>query len=514
MTLSSITDSYGTPHLLASLLFFICVWYILVLSKKRSTADDGAYRPLPKVDIGAIPFIIKLIGSTGPEFITKIARELDAYIYEPPLSTPNRPCVFIGDHTLARMILDNHKNEKPHRSYSYFDTLANGATFFAHNGHRANHVRKATAATFSPKNMNRMNGIIEKVLEKWIEERLEPLYVQSGTPIDVDTEMVVITTDVIFQAAFDYSLSLEERTEFSSSINSALEVYMPTSAKLGLRTLLKKIPILSWAFSDVRKAFRGSKKCLDMCQKIIAEYRHQKSPNTNTLIHFIVTDEEYESDQERSRDLVLYIFAGFETTAHAIAWTFVELAKKTKEQDKLRKALMACHSREEARHCKQLKNVTKETLRLHTPAALGSVRQLEQDLCYKPSSSVLTRGNKGQKDEESKPFMFRKGTTTFMPFYLILRNHFIFQEPDEYLPGRWDDATDDMLKAFLPFAAGRRNCQGQALANSEMLIILEQLVTRYEFCLLDEGRSHYMVTLKVAGSKLIVKKVQQETQRL
>jgi len=409
------------------------------------------------------------------------------------------------------MILDNQKNVKPHRAYSSFDTLSGGVNFFAHDGHRANHVRKATAATFSPKNMNRMDGIIEKVLEKWIEERLEPLYVQSGTPIDVDSEMVVVTTDVIFQAAFDYSLSLEERKDFASSIRSALKVYFPSSAQIGLNGVLKKIPVLSSVFSDVRKASRGSKKCLDMCHKIIAEYRRQKSPNTNTLIHFIVTDEDYKSDQERARDLVIYIFAGFETTAHAIAWTLVELAKKTKEQDKLRKALMTCQSREEARHCSQLKNVTRETLRLHAPAALGSARQLEQDLEYEPSTNTLTpRGaSAGLQDEEpKKPFLFRKGTVAFIPFYLVMRNHFIFHEPDEFLPGRWDDASDDMLKAFLPFAAGRRNCQGQALANSEMAVILDRLISKYEFCLLDEGLADYMVTLKVVGSKLIVKRIQ------
>jgi cytochrome P450 len=60
------------------------------------------------------------------------------------------------------------------------------------------HVRKSTASAFSIQKIKRMSdNIIETIMETWVAERFEALYVQPNHPIDIDREMVLITTDVI-----------------------------------------------------------------------------------------------------------------------------------------------------------------------------------------------------------------------------------------------------------------------------------------------------------------------------
>jgi cytochrome P450 len=57
--------------------------------------------------------------------------------------------------------------------------------------------------------------------------------------------------------------------------------------------------------------------------------------------------------------------------------------------------------------------------------------------------------------------------------------------------------SEASLKAFLPFSVGSRNCPGQALAQSEMTIVLARLISGYEFTV--------EVSLRPIGAKLRVK---------
>jgi cytochrome P450 len=61
-----------------------------------------------------------------------------------------------------------------------------------------------------------------------------------------------------------------------------------------------------------------------------------------------------------------------------------------------------------------------------------------------------------------------------------------------------------MLKAYLPFAAGKRNCQGMALAYLELHYIIARLTSRYKFTIENDGHPSYLVTLRPEGYTIIV----------
>jgi cytochrome P450 len=328
-----------------------------------------------------------------------------------------------------------------------------------------------------------MSDIIETILEKWVAERLEPLYVKPKNPIDMDREMVLLTTDVVFQVALDYKLSTEERNFFAGCMTCAMEEFFVTS------NILKETDLTAWIFPEVREARRAVKGMVKVCTQVIDVYRKNPNPDTSTLIHMLVNDQNYESDEQRISDMISIIFGGFDTTAHTISWTLLELARIPEEQTKLQSALSKCPSKEERRQCQELKNVIREILRLYTPAALGSVRSPEKDV-FLPDKKVITAGS-----------------ICIMPFYLILRNGNYFQDPDSFVPSRWENPSSESLRAFFPFALGMRNCPGQALAHNEMTIILSRLLTEYKFSVAEEGITEYLVTLKSTGTKLWVKPI-------
>jgi cytochrome P450 len=95
-----------------------------------------------------------------------------------------------------------------------------------------------------------------------------------------------------------------------------------------------------------------------------------------------------------------------------------------------------------------------------------------------------------------------------MPFYVLMRNHNIFQNPDSFNPSRWERPTDQMLRAYLPFAAGKRNCQGQALATMELNSVVARVVRAYKLEVVEEGAPYYMIALSPKGSKILVSKIE------
>ena len=88
---------------------------------------------------------------------------------------------------------------------------------------------------------------------------------------------------------------------------------------------------------------------------------------------------------------------------------------------------------------------------------------------------------------------------------LLSRNEKYFLNPDEFLPERWDDASDDADAAVMPFLVGKRNCIGQSLAMIEIHCVIARLCSEFHFIVEDEGVPTYTVTRKPLGLRLRVK---------
>ena len=460
-------------------------WYFLSRStEKREEPDDDSDFPMVRNGMSGLEFARNALGKEGPALLLDLAREMGTFIFRTPGSTSGAKfkVYVVGDPPAARTILKNSKNGKSVPWYKPFDDISTGESFFGHNGKRAMHVRKSTAPAFSVQNVKRKSDIIETIMKKWVTERLEPFYVKPFTPIDVDQEMVTLTTDILFQVGFGYKLSEEDNDLFVSRMECAMNEF---ALKLNV---WKNIKLTAWMFPGIRKGRRAANEMIKLCTKVLEAYRKNPSPDPNTLIHMMANDPDYDSDEERCRDMVIIAFGGFATSAHTIAWTLLELARNPEEQDQLRSALSNFSSKEETRQCQELKNVIKEILRLQTPTALGVVRTMEKD--------VRLPGNK----------VIAAGSICMMPFYLIQRNGNYFDNPDSFMPSRWNNMSEESLKAFMPFALGGRSCPGQALAHEEITIILSRLLTKYEFSVSEEGKSENWITYKTIGTKLWIKK--------
>ena len=350
-------------------------------------------------------------------------------------------------------------------------------------------------AAFSNKNVKRMVDTIDIIMDCWIEQTLRTPIVSHGKGVDILDEMCKITANVITEAAFDYQLSDDEHIAFLNNLRTCWDEFFVQANG----NILRNIPYLRVLSPGVRRGKRAAAKLYQQCEIMMIAYRTKVAKNgpsvrqPHKLIDIIMNDTEYENDKERVRDMVAYVIAGFDTTANTLSFALLELARHPQEQIKLRTALRKYDTEEDARSCTELKYVIRETLRLRPAVALGVVRLLRNDV----KISV-------QNGDENKvhDMILPSGSVTLPCTFAIQRDAKVFDNPDEFMPSRWEDPSEEMSKSMVVFALGRRNCQGQALAYAEMTDILLKLCRDYEISVVDEGRAANVALYKPLGTIL------------
>jgi cytochrome P450 len=117
-----------------------------------------------------------------------------------------------------------------------------------------------------------------------------------------------------------------------------------------------------------------------------------------------------------------------------------------------------------------LRCVIKESLRLLPPVPITS-RIISEDI-------------------KIGDYELLKGNTVLIFIYMIHRDERYFPEPEKFNPDRFStvyrDNDENKSKHYsdplfyIPFSWGRRNCIGQRFAQQEMLIILINLIRKFE----------------------------------
>jgi cytochrome P450 len=168
------------------------------------------------------------------------------------------------------------------------------------------------------------------------------------------------------------------------------------------------------------------------------------------------------------RDQILTVFfAGHETSATSLSWIHYLLSQHPDVRAKLRgevdrvlgKRLPTMHDLDELRYTEQVIN---ETLRLYSPIHSISRVALEDD----------TLGG----------YTVPAGATIYVSLYATHRLPELWPNPERFDPERFtpDKIAERPRFAFIPFAAGHRNCIGGSAAIVELKLAVACLAQRYE----------------------------------
>ena len=212
--------------------------------------------------------------------------------------------------------------------------------------------------------------------------------------------------------------------------------------------------------------------CIDRRLKALQEERDQPD-----LLNILL---DAENDGAISRDdlkaqLITFIFAGYDTTAHTLTFMLYEIAiDKQLQADIAAEVTRALSERQDFpldpsivnNHLPLLDCAWLETLRKHPAAASGPARVVG------PEPIVVGDG-----------LEIPAGVNINIPPYGLHRNTEYWSDPEVFDCSRWTakerTKRGDTL-SFIPFSAGARSCLGSRLARLEALSAMASLFRRFE----------------------------------
>lgn len=179
------------------------------------------------------------------------------------------------------------------------------------------------------------------------------------------------------------------------------------------------------------------------------------------LVRASAADAQGLQDEELRDQLMTLVAAGHETTATAMAWSLLELARHQSIQDRCADEIAA------GADLPYLGAVLKEALRLH-PVVPIVMRTLQEPATV------------GGRD-------YPRGVTVSPAIVLAHQNPESYPEPTTFDPERFlGDAPTPTT--WLPFGGGARRCIGASFALMEGEVILRQVLERYRLEPVGSGR--------------------------
>jgi len=158
-------------------------------------------------------------------------------------------------------------------------------------------------------------------------------------------------------------------------------------------------------------------------------------------------------------------FAGHETSATGLCWIHWALSNHPAVRAKLNAEVATLGGRiptaADVHNLQYTQQVIEESLRLHSPIHAISRVAME--------------------DNTVGGFFIPKGQTVVISMYAIHRQDRLYPDAERFDPDRF--APDEVARrhrfAYLPFAAGHRNCIGAAQAMIELKLIVARIAQRY-----------------------------------
>lgn len=346
--------------------------------------------------------------------------------------------------------------------------------------------RKLMQPTYTPKAVGQYADIMvdatEKMLQRWQAQR------KSSEPLVVNQEMMRLTMSVISRSMFGLDIS----EEFAEAGQALINILDFTAA----RTMAMIDPPL-FIPTPANRRYKQSIHTVDsLLYKIIRQRRQQ--PPGDDLLWLLMNAKDEETgqtmDEKQLRDEVLItFFAGHETTALLLTWTWYMLAGHPEVEETLHAELGQVlggrpPALQDLSNLPYTRMVLDETLRLYSPVAI---------IARDPVA-----------DDEIDGYHIPAGSLMVVTPYITHRHPEYWSDPDAFDPQRFrpEEVEKRPRYAYFPFGAGARICIGMHFALLEGTLVLADVAQRYRLAALPGAKplgTEYVGTLRPAGDLLM-----------
>ena len=290
-----------------------------------------------------------------------------------------------------------------------------------------------------------------------------------------DGEVRAINHDMV-----EIALRIVARTLFGTEIDEDLARIRRTSPAMTahfrsrLYSLLILLPDSVPTPGNVR--YRAARRDLEqMVYRMISERRASGEMGDDLLAMLLGARDEdgYGMSDRQLRDEVMtLVLAGHDTTALALTWAWVLLARHPEVADRLRAELDTVldgrlPTAADIPRLKYARSVIDETLRLY------------------PTAWAI--GRESVRDTQIGDQRIARGMTVLIVPWALHRDPRFFDAPEEFRPERWADGLAERLPryAYLPFGGGQRVCIGSSFALLEATLVLCSVAQRFRLELVE-----------------------------
>jgi len=360
---------------------------------------------------------------------------------------------------IKHILQDNHRNyTKDFFTLNAFKAFV-GNGLVTNNGNSWLQQRRLMQPAFHRKRLaafgTLITGTTVEMLERW------QGFAEQGQPLDIAVEMMRLTLRVVGRSLFTIDLSNETET-----VSRAVT----TLSKLMLEYMSAPFPPL-WVSTPRNRRITSAIRTLDTVVQDIITARRQQHMESGDLLSMLLSARDEEtgegmSDKQVRDEVMTLLFAGHETTANLLAWTWYVLSQHPEVERRLHEELEAVLTgqRPSVEHLSNLpysRMVLEETLRLYPPA-WSLARKARAGDCLGgyaiPAKSVIL----------------------LIP-YVTHRHPAFWEEPERFDPERFtpERSAGCPRFAYFPFGGGPRQCIGNAFALMEAHLILATVAQRY-----------------------------------
>ena len=314
-----------------------------------------------------------------------------------------------------------------------------------------------------------MVDFTNRMLDRW----------EEGEVRDMRLELNALALEVVASTLFDIDIGENDSATIRDALADISEILVTDADKL--------IPRPDWwPTAENRRKQRAIKKIESIIHRVHEERLQTEKDRGDLFSHMVFVEDEQGrmSDTQLRDEAMTLIFAGHETTAHALTWTWYLLAKHPDKVAKMREELASAFGGrrpdiEDLPNLPYLEMVVKESLRLYP--------------------SVWAYAREAQRDLSIEGYEIKKGQTITISHIAMGRNPKYYDSPMEFRPERWTREFERSLPrgAYVPFAGGPRVCLGKQFAMMEMRMILATLLQRIEPNLTDGFEPDFVTELSM-----------------
>lgn len=291
--------------------------------------------------------------------------------------------------------------------------------------------------------------IVSEVLDRWRS------YARRGEPIDIAAEMMRLTLTVIVKTMF--STDITDNVQLLERSFNVAQAYIFTNGR-------RPLAAPAWLPTQANRRFRQALETLDAIIYGLIESRRRAPGARDDLLSMLLEAREEEtgagmSDRQLRDEVITIFFAGHETTATALAWTWYALIRHPDVDRRLRAELDEVlggrrPGYEDLARLAYTGMVFQESMRLYPPIWMYAREAVE--------------------DDEIDGYPIPARTMILLSQYVTHHDPAFWPNPQAFDPLRFtpEQIVQRPRFAYYPFGGGPHLCIGNTFATMEAQIIL------------------------------------------